>query len=596
MIFEQPVNIYSQDYVLKRFQSNETAVQVVRGKISALISESELIELQNSKATMYSKLASAILDINSLRLQFSDISSKYDTVTGQYSSLDAKVADYKAGLDGLSMNLSSLSTKINNDYSTTTAMNAAIKASVDGLSSTVSQTYATTQNVKSSLAEADTNAKKYADTAQSTAISQAQQDATSKADAAESNAKADTDNKLKSYSTTIAMNSAIKQMADSITLSVSKTYATGADLSAGLSGADQKAKNYADSALQSADKSAKGYADAAQSAAVKAANANTEELLKSYPTVTAMESAIKQNADSITASVSKTYATKEGLSDASTKISNLETWKSQAALKITDSAIVSTVTSSTSWSKKADKASLISQINQSAESISINASKINLNGVVTANSYFCILTDGSIKSVKGTLGGWTISSDKIQSRFAGIDALTIHSDGYLKFGTCKISSTGGALTVKNGLHLYTNVNTDSSGFDDGTERFKIFGLGHVSSGGHLVFDSDGATVSYLSSSSRRYKNHIRDMTDNDIQNLYKLPTVFFVYKPGYLEKDSAVPIPGLYAEDVEQCLPLAARYQNGLIEDWNERAVIPYLIKAIQLQHEEIEALKRKVA
>ena len=596
MIFEQPVNIYSQDYVLKRFQSNETAVQVVRGKISALISESELIELQNSKATMYSKLASAVLDINSLQLQFSDISSKYDTVTGQYSSLDAKVADYKAGLDGLSVNLTNLSTRINNDYSTTTAMNAAIKASVDGLSSTVSQTYATTQNVKSSLAEADTNAKKYADSAQNTAISQAQQDATCKADAAESNAKADTDNKLKSYSTTIAMNSAIKQMADSITLSVSKTYATGADLSAGLSGADQKAKNYADSALQSADKSAKGYADAAQSAAVKAANANTEELLKSYPTVTAMESAIKQNADSITASVSKTYATKEGLSDASTKISNLETWKSQAALKITDSAIVSTVTSSTSWSKKADKASLISQINQSAESISINASKINLNGVVTANSYFCILTDGSIKSTKGTLGGWTISSDKIQSRFAGIDALTIHSDGYLKFGTCKISSTGGALTVKNGLHIYTAVNTDSSGFDDGTERFKIFGLGHVSSGGHLVFDSDGATVSYLSSSSRRYKNHIRDMTDNDIQNLYKLPTVFFVYKPGYLEKDSAVPIPGLYAEDVEQYLPLAARYQNGLIEDWNERAVIPYLIKAIQLQHEEIEALKRKVA
>ena len=596
MIFEQPVNIYSQDYVLKRFQSNETAVQVVRGKIAALISESELIELQNSKATMYSKLASAVLDINSLQLQFSDISSKYNTVTGKYSSLDAKVADYKAGLDGLSVNLTNLSTRINNDYSTTTAMNAAIKASVDGLSSTVSQTYATTQNVKSSLAEADTNAKKYADSAQSTAISQAQQDATSKADAAESNAKADTANKLKNYSTTVAMNSAIKQMADSITLSVSKTYATGADLSAGLSGADQKAKNYADSALQSADKSAKGYADAAQSAAVKAANANTEELLKSYPTVTAMESAIKQNADSITASVSKTYATKEGLSDASTKISNLETWKSQAALKITDSAIVSTVTSSTSWSKKADKASLISQINQSAESISINASKINLNGVVTANSYFCILTDGSIKSVKGTLGGWTISSDKIQSRFAGIDAMTIHSDGYLKFGTCKISSTGGALTVKNGLHIYTAVNTDSSGFDDGTERFKIFGLGHVSSGGHLVFDSDGATVSYLSSSSRRYKNHIRDMTDNDIQNLYKLPTVFFVYKPGYLEKDSAVPIPGLYAEDVEQYLPLAARYQNGLIEDWNERAVIPYLIKAIQLQHEEIEVLKRKVA
>lgn len=119
MIFEQEASIFSKDYTLKCFQAAETAIQVTQGKITALISESELIELQNSKATMYSKLASVILDIKSLQLQFSDISSKYDTVTGQYSSLDAKVADYKAGLDGLSVNLTNLSTRINNDYSTT---------------------------------------------------------------------------------------------------------------------------------------------------------------------------------------------------------------------------------------------------------------------------------------------------------------------------------------------------------------------------------------------------------------------------------------------------------------------------------------------
>lgn len=116
-----------------------------------------------------------------------------------------------------------------------------------------------------------------------------------------------------------------------------------------------------------------------------------------------------------------------------------------------------------------------------------------------------------------------------------------------------------------------------------------------------MFEATSIATCLLTLNKKKETTHIafldiRDMTDNDIQNLYKLPTVFFVYKPGYLEKDSAVPIPGLYAEDVEQYLPLAARYQNGLIEDWNERAVIPYLIKAIQLQHEEIEALKRKVA
>lgn len=201
MIFEQEASIFSKDYTLKRFQAAETAIQVTQGKIIALISESELIELQNSKATMYSKLASAILDINSLQLQFSDISSKYDTVTGQYSALDAKVADYKAGLDGLSVNLTSLSTKINNDYSTTTAMNAAIKASVDGLSSTVSQTYVTGADVQAKLSAADSTAKGYADAAQKEAIK---------------SANANTDELLKSYVTVTAMNSVIDQKAESI--------------------------------------------------------------------------------------------------------------------------------------------------------------------------------------------------------------------------------------------------------------------------------------------------------------------------------------------------------------------------------------------
>ena len=45
------------------------------------------------------------------------------------------------------------------------------------------------------------------------------------ADQAEKNAKDDTDTKLKNYSTTVEMNSAINQAADSISLEVSKKYA-----------------------------------------------------------------------------------------------------------------------------------------------------------------------------------------------------------------------------------------------------------------------------------------------------------------------------------------------------------------------------------
>ncbi|MDU7723789.1 MAG: hypothetical protein E7J97_24255, partial [Citrobacter sp.] len=66
---------------------------------------------------------------------------------------------------------------------------------------------------------------------------------------------------------------------------------------------------------------------------------------------------------------------------------------------------------------KVSKDSLISTINQSAEAVSIDANKINLNGVVTANQNFKILADGSMEAKNGkflgsvTVGG--IQDDRI---------------------------------------------------------------------------------------------------------------------------------------------------------------------------------------
>lgn len=278
MRFQKEVNIFAPDAILKRFQANETNFSVVKGKIEALISESEILELQNSKVTMYSKLADVKLTVDGLEQTYTDITSKYDAVSGKYTDLDAKVAEYKSGVDGMSQNLSRVQTNLRDNYSTTATMNATIQAKIDGLSSTISQTYATGSDVQQKLA--------------------------------------------------------------------------------------------------SADATAKGYADAAKQAAVDTAQASAKELLKSYATVTQTQSMIDQKAGSIESKVSSTYATKKSVGE-------LQTWKTEASQKITDSAIVSTVTSSTEWTKKADKASLISQINQSAEQIKIRANIIDLQGNIS---------------------------------------------------------------------------------------------------------------------------------------------------------------------------------------------------------------------
>lgn len=326
MRLEQEVNIYGDAEILKRFQAAETSISVVQGNISALISESELIELQNSHTTMYSQMASLKLDVDDLELSFSDLQTKYNTVTGQYTELSSKVAEYKAGVDGLSADITAVEQNLEKNYSTTTEMNAAIEASVDGLSSTVSKTYATTTQV------------------------------------------------------TAAQNNAISS-----------------------------AKSYTDTQKTSALETAKGYADDAEAAA----NTNTANRLKSYSTTAQMNSAIKQKADEITASVSSAYATKTELNNANSEIDALQSWKNEASLKITDSAIISTVTSSSSWATKADKANLISQINQSAEQVAISASKIKLEGIITANGNFKILADGSMETIAGKIGGWTISGNNL---------------------------------------------------------------------------------------------------------------------------------------------------------------------------------------
>lgn len=67
----------------------------------------------------------------------------------------------------------------------------------------------------------------------------------------------------------------------------------------------------------------------------------------------------------------------------------------------------------TEVSKKVNGDEIISKINQSAESVAINASKISLNGAVTANSNFKINTDGSAetKSLKITGGSLEIGGN-----------------------------------------------------------------------------------------------------------------------------------------------------------------------------------------
>ena len=152
--------------------------------------------------------------------------------------------------------------------------------------------------------------------------------------------------------------------------------------------------------------------------------------------------------------------------DVENDISQIETRITSAEQKITDDAIVSTVRKSTLYKNdlngKVNSTEIISTINQTAEAIKIQASKIQLEGLVTANSYFKILTNGSIEAVNGkftgtitatsgTIGGWRISGNLLQSDYnlSGTQKTTIidSKNHIIKFSSVGTdSSSGGRIT------------------------------------------------------------------------------------------------------------------------------------------------------
>ena len=125
-------------------------------------------------------------------------------------------------------------------------------------------------------------------------------------------------------------------------------------------------------------------------------------------------------------------------------------------------------------------------------------------------------------------------------------------------------------------------------------------LGLLSFGTGSTVVADGSGNFFLTSSSKRYKDYIADMTDEEAEKLYDLPVVEFKYKDGYLDREDESfdkPLYGFFAEDVAELFPDGVVHnKTGDVENYSERAIIARLVKTVQIQHKEIDELKAMVS
>ena len=157
-----------------------------------------------------------------------------------------------------------------------------------------------------------------------------------------------------------------------------------------------------------------------------------------------------------------------------------------------------------------------------------------------------------------------------------------------------------------GWAIYARTAMYSNGSSTYNNAFLVRYNGHVDcsnmaiaklssgTGSTIVANSNGEL--YKSSSSKRFKDYLSDMTEFEAEKLYDLPVVEFKYKDGYLDMEDEAfdkPLYGFFAEDVTDLMPDSSIHDSeGYIENYTDRAIIARLVKVVQIQHQEIESLK----
>ena len=122
----------------------------------------------------------------------------------------------------------------------------------------------------------------------------------------------------------------------------------------------------------------------------------------------------------------------------------------------------------------------------------------------------------------------------------------------------------------------------------------------------LTTDSDNTwltikAASFSTQSSRRYKDNIASMTDDEAKKLLAVQTVSFDYKDKVMADEThRFGQHGVIAEEVEKIIPEVVSYAQieglGNVPDAVDYAkFVPYLIKLAQLQQNEMNELKSRL-
>lgn len=246
---------------------------------------------------------------------------------------------------------------------------------------------------------------------------------------------------------------------------------------------------------------------------------------------------------------------------------------------------------------------------------------VTLGGKKNGNGYLKI-KDAS-NAVKGLIdrSGYTVfTSYEENSKYMKYTGVQFSSDGIFPVDIKKFfddevdieienSENWGISWNDNSLNVYaTEVSADTGTFGDLTvtnsasfaKSPKIENMEYTTSSNTICWDGRTGYKQLMlkSSSSKRYKDIGNNISEQEIEEWYNIEPTWAKYKKGYLVKgdeNEGRYIPMFIAENVEVFFPEATRHQNGLVEDWNERIMIPAMFAMIKSQKEQLDRQEKLI-
>lgn len=247
--------------------------------------------------------------------------------------------------------------------------------------------------------------------------------------------------------------------------------------------------------------------------------------------------------------------------------------------------------------------------------------ELTLGGEKNGNGYLKIKdANNAAKGLIDRSGYAVFTSYEENSKYMKYTGVQFSSDGIFPVDIKKFfddevdieienSENWGISWNDNSLNVYaTEVSADTGTFENLTvtnpasfaKSPKIEDMEYTTSSNTICWDGRTGYKQLMlkSSSSKRYKDIGNDISEQEIEEWYNIEPTWAKYKKGYLVKgdeNEGRYIPMFIAENVEVFFPEATRHQNGLVEDWNERIMIPAMFAMIKSQKEQLDRQEKLI-